>query len=561
MHGKLDTDARKYATGKDHRVQDAQRDVITGTVIFAAILLFVSTGSTILTDTIRAILGGYAYDNNLLASALLLNIALILFGWRRYRDLTDEVRVRTEAEQRARLLADTDPLTGFYNRRAFADRSAALIAHAEAEKRTVACLMIDLDNFKTINDVHGHSAGDAVLCEVASRFREIAPEPNVLARLGGDEFAFLFSVVDEKVDTVERICENLIRVVCRPIMHDGSPLTVTPSIGITLKNSSDDSDADALMGRADIAMYSAKRQGRCRFCWFDSSMQAELRTRSQLESAMRLGISRGEFIPYYEKQVDLETGELLGFEMLTRWISPEHGMISPEIFIPIAEDTGLIGDLSLSMIRQAFNEARDWNEKLTLSVNISPVQLHDPWLAQKIVKALVETNYPPERLEIDITESSLFENLDLAQSTIGSLKNQGIHIALDDFGTGYSSLAHLRALPFDCIKIDRSFVSSINRSSDSDAIVRSIISLGSSLNIPVTAEGVEDEAIAKKLREIGCNKGQGFYFGRPKSPEEVRKLLQAEELWYERQDCSETQVESEQEAIEPVQAATAGSKH
>ena len=280
-----------------------------------------------------------------------------------------------------------------------------------------------------------------------------------------------------------------------------------------------------LIRRADIALYAAKKNGRNGFSWFESGMEVELRTRNSLEGDIRAGIPNDEFVPYFEQQIDLKTGELVGFEMLARWVSPVRGFISPDDFIPVAEETGMIGDLSMSIIRKALLEAKNWDPKLTISVNISPVQLKDPWLAQKIVKLLVETGFPANRLEVEITESSLFKNLSLAQSIVGSLKNQGIQIALDDFGTGYSSLAHLRALPFDRIKIDRSFVSSMMENTESAAIVSAIAGLGASLDVPITAEGIEDSAIIEKLAALGCTKGQGWHFGQPLSIEQTRVLL------------------------------------
>ena len=323
---------------------------------------------------------------------------------------------------------------------------------------------------------------------------------------------------------VEQIADDLIDAIAAPIIEDGVQLVVTTSIGMA-RYDMESEGVDVLMRRADIAMYSSKKQGRNRHCWFDANMEQELQTRSLLETGMRAGIPTGEFVPYFEQQIDLATGRLTGFEMLARWESPTQGLISPEIFIPIAEETGMIGDLSMSILRQALHNAKHWDSSLTISVNISPIQLLDPWLAQKIVKLLVESGFPPNRLEIEITESSLFENLSLAQSIVGSLKNQGIKIALDDFGTGYGSLAHLRALPFDRIKIDRSFVSSLMRNPESKAIVKAINGLGESLGMPITAEGIEDKETEAVLRQIGCAKGQGWYYGRPLTISETRKIL------------------------------------
>ncbi|WP_417621777.1 putative bifunctional diguanylate cyclase/phosphodiesterase [Parasphingorhabdus sp.] len=502
----------------------AGRDALTGIVVILSILMFVGTGGTVVSDAIASLSGKATNTDNVLVSAFLLNIALILFGWRRYKDLSIEVEERATAEQLAHSLAVTDPLTGLLNRRTIGEKTAEMISTSQRKQKSIAFFMLDLDNFKNINDVHGHSAGDAVLKQVATRISRIVPPNNLLARLGGDEFACAFIFDPDRPEIVDKIAADLIDAIALPIIENGVQLVVTTSIGMA-RYDLESEGVDVLMRRADIAMYCSKKQGRNRYSWFDANMEQELQTRSMLESGMRTGIPQGEFVPYYEQQIDLATGKLAGFEMLARWESPTQGLISPQIFIPIAEETGMIGDLSLSVMRQAFEDAKDWNTGLTLSVNISPVQLLDPWLAQKIVKLLVETGFPPNRLEIEITESSLFENLSLAQSIVGSLQNQGIRIALDDFGTGYGSLAHLRALPFDRIKIDRSFVTSIVENPESKAIVKAITGLGQSLGMQITAEGVEDKETENELREIGCAKGQGWYYGRPLTVRQTREVL------------------------------------
>lgn len=500
------------------------RDVVTGIVMIFAILMFIGTGGTVLSDTIASLSGQPREVDNMLASAFLLNIALILFGWRRYKDLATEIEERAAAEQLAHSLAVTDPLTGLLNRRTIEEETAELVDAAQRSEKSIAFMMLDLDNFKSINDVHGHNAGDIVLKQVAIRIASVVPPKNLLARLGGDEFACAFIFDPEQPEMVERIADDLIEAIASPIIENGTHLVVTTSIGMA-RYDPETECVDALMRQADIAMYSAKKQGRNRHCWFDEIMDKELQTRNSLETEMRAGIPKAEFVPYYEQQIDLATGKLTGFEMLCRWESPTQGLISPEVFIPIAEETGMIGELSLSVLRQSFNDAKHWDPSLSVSVNISPVQLLDPWLAQKIVKLLVQTGFPADRLEIEITESALFENLSLAQSIVGSLKNQGIKIALDDFGTGYSSLAHLRALPFDRIKIDRSFVTSILQNPESKAIVKAITGLGESLGMAITAEGIEDKETESELRSIGCAKGQGWYYGRPLSLGQTREIL------------------------------------
>ncbi|WP_110299786.1 putative bifunctional diguanylate cyclase/phosphodiesterase [Blastomonas natatoria] len=504
------------------------RDFVVGGIMTAAIVMFVGSAGSVLPDALGRIYGQEVSPDNIAVTALLLNIALIIFGWRRYGELHREIAHHKYAEEQAKTLAVTDPLTGCLNRRAIGEASANLIAQAARRDMTVAYLMIDLDNFKNINDIQGHDAGDKVLVEVAQRLKATMPPNSHVARLGGDEFACTFIFDADFPETVQRVAEDLIEQVSKPITGPASSgtaeLTVTASIGIARADQCENS-LDVLMRRADIAMYASKKHGRNRYCWFDPRMENEVQFRNKIESGMRIGISRGEFVPYYEQQIDLNTGMLIGFEVLARWNSPELGQISPEIFIPIAEDTGMIGDLSASVMRQAMEDARGWDQSLTISVNISPVQLRDPWLAQKIVKLLVETGFPASRLEIEITESCLFENMGLAQSIIGSLKNQGVRVALDDFGTGYSSLAHLRALPFDRIKIDRSFVTSMNESKESRAIVQTIALLGESMGLPITAEGIEDGELIAHLAEIGCAKGQGFHFGQPLSIEQARRLL------------------------------------
>ncbi len=504
--------------------KSAGRDILTLGIVLASILMFVGTGASVITNFILGIQGLGDDPDRTLSAAVLLNIALILFGWRRYRELSVEVKVRAEAEERAQTLASKDPLTGFHNRRSLIEEGGQLMSRAGRREKTIAMMMFDLDHFKNVNDVHGHSAGDNLLKIVAEEITKLLPLNAISARLGGDEFACVFPYDATNPETVDRVAEAIIGRLAQPFDAGGIHIHVSASLGIS-HSAADCETIDSMMRRADIAMYAAKHQGRNRYCWFDAAMERELQVRNETESGLRIGIPKGEFIPYFEQQIDLTTGRLHGFEVLARWDHPTRGMVSPDAFIPIAEETGMIADLSMSVMRQALEEAKNWDPSLVISVNISPMQLKDPWLAQKMVKLLVETGFPANRLEIEITESSLFENLALAQSIVGSLKNQGIRLALDDFGTGYSSLAHLRALPFDRIKIDKSFVTSILENTESAAIVNAITRLGDSLGLPVTAEGIEDGAIEERLRQLGCHKGQGWHFGKPASILQTRKLL------------------------------------
>ncbi|MBS0479946.1 MAG: EAL domain-containing protein [Proteobacteria bacterium] len=501
-----------------------RRDLMGGAITVAAIIMFVGTGSAALSMIVTNYMAGKGGNDQTLIIAMLLNVALILFGWRRNRDLSRQVSERAAAEARATMLASKDPLTGFLNRRSLAEEGAAMVLRAERRAKAVALMMLDLDHFKTVNDMHGHSVGDTLLRAVAEEIALILPDSALAARFGGDEFACAMLFDPGSPESVTRVAERLVSRMSQPFHIDGLHLTITASIGIARSDANCPS-IDALLRAADIALYAAKNAGRNRHAWFDVSMERELQARNEMEGALRAAIPRGEISPYFDQQVDLTTGRLTGFEVLARWEHPQRGLIEAEHFVPIAEETGMIADLSLTVMRQAFSAARDWHPALTLSVNVSPWQLKDAWLAQKIIKLLTETGFPPNRLEVEITESALFGNMALAQSIIGSLKNQGIKLALDDFGTGYSSLAHLRALPFDRIKIDKSFVMSITQNPESAAIVNAITRLGESLNLSITAEGIEDKATEERMRSLGCARGQGYCFGRPLSAANARLLL------------------------------------
>lgn len=496
-------------------------------VTLGAVGLFLFIAAATLPSILRNEIAS-PYDREL-GIPLLLSLALVMFGWLRHHRLAREVATRSVSHERAQHLAARDPLTGFLNRRSFAADGGAMFDRAKRRRKAMALMMLDLDHFKSINDMHGHATGDALIRMVAQEIGAAMPAMALTARPGGDEFACAFLFDPQAPETVDRVAQLLVARLSQPIDADGIQVHASASIGVA-RSDFGLANIDALIRCADIAMYASKTGGRNRYCWFDQSMEREIQARTELESGLRGAIAKQQLVPYFEQQIDLATGRIHGFEVLARWEHPQRGMIPPDTFIPIAEETGLISEISLTIMQQAFTAARDWHPSLTLSVNISPYQLRDAWLAQKIIKVLTETGFPPARLEIEITESSLFDNLALAQSLIGSLKNQGIRLALDDFGTGYSSLAHLRALPFDRIKIDKSFVQTLNTNPDSLAIVKTIASLGDSLNLPITAEGIEDEMIAERLYQLGCAKGQGYMFGRPLSIPQTRRLLAEQRL-------------------------------
>ena len=513
----------------DRQGGKADYDIVALGIATAAIILFVGTGGSLMPRIVSSWMTGTYSPDILLSNALLLNIALLIFGWRRYDDLNKEVCERRRAEQQAQELAKIDPLTGCFNRRAGLPAIDRMLSEAAESGDAVAVMVLDLDNFKQVNDFNGHQFGDRVLEGVARRVSSVMPAGSIAIRMGGDEFACAMNYAAEAESRVEAIATKLIDEVRKPIVHEGVEATVSTSLGIaTTADSKADATAltaEALLHRADIAMYQAKKRGRNRHFWFTPAMETEFRLRNELEGAIRRGITLGEFVPYYEQQIDIATGELVGFEMLARWKSPDYGLVNPDVFIPVAEESELIAELSESLIRQALIDAKDWAPHLTLSVNISPVQLRDPWFAQKLLHMLVETGFPPSRLEIEITESSLHENIAAVRMMTTSLKNQGIRISLDDFGTGYASLAQLRNLPFDRLKIDRSFVTELSHSERGADLVEAIVSLGHGLDLPITAEGIETPEALEALKCFGKLNGQGFLYGRPEDAATTRERL------------------------------------
>jgi predicted signal transduction protein with EAL and GGDEF domain len=327
--------------------------------------------------------------------------------------------------------------------------------------------------------------------------------------LGGDEFAVL--VPPQEDDVISRSVSNILCAIAEPLALETATVHVSASVGISRVEQG--MTAEECLRRSDIAMYAAKRAGRNCQVWFDKGMERALLARTQLEEEIRDAIAAGEFIPYYQPQIDLGTGQLTGFEVLARWNS-KKGLLEPAEFMDVAEASGLISELSLSVMSQAFREAREWPSHLKIAVNISPIQFKDLRLAERVLKILAESGFPASRLEVEITESSFLEDRDSALTIVESLKNMGATISLDDFGTGYASLSQLQSLPFDRIKIDKSFVASLLSDPQSDAIVNTILSLGRALRLPITAEGIENDGTRERLCDMGCSDGQGWLFGK-----------------------------------------------
>lgn len=503
-------------------VLSARRDAVVLTVLITAVLLLIWNGSAFFSHL--RIEGNFATDVQIASTALTLNVALILFGWRRYIDLQHEAEVRAEQERRAAMLATTDPATGLYNRKGFADQAAQLCLEAAARGDNLVVVSFQIHRFKAVNDQHGYEAGEWLLKSIAVALPSEIAQDAVIARLGGDEFAVAVALPADEKERAEELAEAVLRTVARPLMLNDRIIQVGAFAGIATAPAGEASIPDALR-RADIAMDRARSGRVARPVWFDAGMERALIAHGEVEQGIRHGLEHGQFVPYFEPQVDLTTGEIIGFEMLARWIHPLSGVIGPDVFIPVAEEIGLIGRLSEQVIAAALREAAEWDPEIKVSVNISPSQLADGWLAQRIVRILSETGFPAERLVIEITETSLFADMDLARNIVTSLKNQGVRLALDDFGTGFSSLSHIRSLPFDIIKIDRSFVSNVGAKRESAAIIRAVNTLAAALSVPVCVEGIEDKDVYKAVVGLGCAMGQGWYFGKPMTAEQTRELL------------------------------------
>ena len=432
--------------------------------------------------------------------------AVLIILWHRIRD-------RRVAEDEIRFLALHDTLTNLPNRARFNTCLDTALERAREHGTTLAVICIDVDNFKDINDTLGHPVGDAVLKSVAERILAASGPAATVARLSGDEFAVFIEHIRDQ-PSVRRAAERYLRSTAIPHDVDGHELVSTVSIGIALAPA-DGTDAETLMKNADLALYDAKANGRNAARFFTVDMDEDLRQRRMIEEEMRKGLGNNQFKVFYQPQFDLRSGALTGYEALVRWDHPALGAISPATFIPVAETCGLIVPLGEWVMRTACVAAAEWEEPVKLAVNLSAAQFRTGDVADMIERALYWSRLPPERLEVEITETALLQNTETARATLNRLRDLGVTIAMDDFGTGYSSLSYLSSFPIDKIKIDRSFIQRLDEDQNTAEIVNAIVGLGQSLDVKITAEGVETHEQARYLRRIGCDQAQGFLFGRP----------------------------------------------
>jgi diguanylate cyclase (GGDEF)-like protein len=445
-------------------------------------------------------------------------------GLHRWMLVIDDGRMSLMGERRGKGSAGSDalldPLTGLHNRRHFNQVMRSLVENGQADARH-ALLMIDLDRFKLINDALGHAVGDALLCLVAGRLRHETRADDLLVRLGGDEFAILIT----SSDRAEPLAARLIDALSRPYLVEGHIANIGVSVGIACFPEHG-READVLMRHAELALYGAKSTGGRTLQFFESIMAADVQARRELETDLRKALALGELSLAYQAQVNVRTGKLTGFEALLRWEHPTRGSISPETFIPVAEDIGCIMAIGEWALHTACKEAARWPNGLCVAVNVSPRQLANSARLFDVVQAALKiSGLSPKRLELEITESSLLEPDEILLHTLNRLRALGVEIAMDDFGTGYSSLSQLRAFPFSKIKIDRRFVSGQQLDHEAAAVIRAITTLGTSLGMTTIAEGVETPAQAAQVEADGCTEIQGYLISRPIPADEIDALL------------------------------------
>ncbi|NEK37392.1 putative bifunctional diguanylate cyclase/phosphodiesterase [Rhizobium leguminosarum] len=485
--------------------------VATGVLVIAIVSLHF-TGITAFRVSPMLIDGSFSNPAALQALALAIaGVALVIVGTGLSSYLIDD-DVRADSYERLRHMALNDSLTGLPNRASFNERLDQEIALARGAGGKVALIGIDLDRFKEINDLRGHSVGDEVLRILSRRMINLLREGEFVARLGGDEFAAVHRLRNQ-ADLLDFL-SRLEAALTKPIRLDDYEVIPGASIGVAIYPDNADS-TEVLISNADLAMYRAKADITREVCFYKRSMDETVRARRNLASELREAIENNQLDVHYQVQTSISTGEIRGYEALLRWEHPQHGFIPPSEFIPLAEENGLILQMGEWVLRTACAKAATWEPQYKVAVNLSPVQFVHTDLSKLVLEVLIETGLSPDRLELELTESTIFTDKERALHMLRQIKALGVSIALDDFGTGYSSLDTLRAFPFDKIKLDRSFMSEIESSPQAKAIIRAVLALGKSLEIPVLAEGIETQDQLTLLTTEGCDEAQGFFLGRP----------------------------------------------
>ena len=465
--------------------------------------------------------------DNLIFVVFVMSIGSAIFSYRRVKELAVEMKARRSAELEAKKLSRHDPLTGLPNRRFFVEMLSEVLLTTTTDSRS-AVLMLDLDGFKSINDAYGHAAGDQALIEFAQRISAIMRAGAVFIRVGGDEFAVIVPNI-VSLDGPTALARRIVAAVAEPFLIGHISASVGVGIGIAVAPS-DGMDPEVLVQRADRALYRAKAEGRSCIHFFEPGMDAHVERRVAIEKELRAAVAAKIIIPYYQPLVALEGERVVGFEALARWKSEKFGWVAPDLFITVAEEIGIINELGDQLLRQACLDARTWPSDLTLAFNISGIQLRDPTIGLRILAILAETGFSSRRLELEITETALVENIKVAQDVTSQLRQAGVRIALDDFGTGYATLSQLLSLKLDRIKIDRSFVNRLGKDKKSTTIVRAVLGLANGFELETTAEGIENDEQLASLRADGCLEGQGYLFGKAVPANDVQSLLEGHKL-------------------------------
>jgi diguanylate cyclase (GGDEF)-like protein/PAS domain S-box-containing protein len=442
-----------------------------------------------------------------------------------FRGVGSDVTAEQESSEKIAYLARYDTLTALPNRLMLHEAVADALRYAEKWRTRCAFLMIDLDRFKAVNDSLGHLVGDKLLAQVAQRLQALMGEGESCGRLGGDEFAVVIRDASDK-GRIETLARSIIERLSEPYRVDEQLLYVGASIGSAL-GPRDGKSVEELMRNADLALYRSKDAGGGEFFEYEPTLHAMAEERRQLEFSLRSALKRDELLLHYQPVVDANTEELVSFEALVRWDSPEHGFVSPGKFIPLAEDTRLIVPIGQWVMRQAMEECARWPAPVKVNINVSPEQLIEPDFVTTVVRALSASGLSPERVELEVTESIFLKDANVARKALESVMALGCSVALDDFGTGYSSLGYLRTLKFSTIKVDRTFVQGAAQgNAESIAIIRAVVAMADSLGMTTTAEGVENGEEAEMIRDMRCTKIQGYHFGRPMPATEARQLMQ-----------------------------------
>ncbi|HWU03968.1 MAG TPA: EAL domain-containing protein [Novosphingobium sp.] len=488
-------------------------------------------------------------------TTIMLLLAMISITRNTFRTLRDSISAAETSQRLAekmQQLARTDVVTGLLNRAGLNHQLVEKLMGLHHDSK-LALFWLDLDRFKEINDTLGHQVGDRLLAEVAHRLRKRAPEDACVARFGGDEF--IVACEAAHADAIRELAEGLLEDITRPIRIDDDRIEIGCSIGIAVLPD-DGADLDSVMQGADLALYQAKINGRKQITFFDPSMTRSLVRRKEIETELRLALQRDELSVFFQPLIDLQTGKIRAFEALVRWFHPEKGELRPDEFIPVAEETGAIITLGNWITAQAARVAATWPDDVTVAVNLSPVQIRAPGAALGILTALREARLPPERLELEITETVLLDHSPNTTAFIEELSAAGVRFALDDFGTGYSSLGYLNKYPFKKIKIDRSFVSGINAGPTSAAVIRAVSGMGLALGMEIVAEGLETPEQVEAVRQAGCTLGQGWIYSRAVPDYLAAMLLVQEPYLLERPATEQSAIPASGETAAPETLAT-----